>query len=276
MANQRPKTKAPSATSKTSKSLVSAPVEKSNLKLKSKKPSSPKPTVFSIPKGGGIWYKLKQDDILHYDEEKGYNREIRFCPAEKSIFVDEQSNVARREQIVFRDKTLMVKHTSPNLSEYLRHHPDNIANGGSVFIEVNDESSAESELESEFMIHDAITFIKDADVDTLIPIALSYGIDSGLSSLEIKRALIQQAKGDPKVFMEATNSPLVQLRAIVVTAIDFQILKANADGMYWFDSNQIIAPTPVGTDTTQVFTRFLMSDRGYGVREELERQLNDL
>jgi hypothetical protein len=110
----------------------------------------------------------------------------------------------------------------------------------------------------------------------LIPIALSYGIDSGLSSLEIKRALIQQAKGDPKVFMEATNSPLVQLRAIVVTAIDFQILKANADGMYWFDSNQIIAPTPVGTDTTQVFTRFLMSDRGYGVREELERQLNDL
>lgn len=276
MANERPKTKAPSATPKTAKSAVPTPTPKAKIRLKSKKPAKPAPVVFSIPKGGGIWYKIKQDDIVVFDEDKGYNREIRFCPAERSIYLDEQSSVARREQIIFRDGTLNVPHSSPNLIEYLRNHPENKANNGTLFIEVNTEVDAKGELEKEFLVHDAISFIKDADVDTLLPIALSYGIDGNLSSLEIKRSLIQQAKGDPTSFMEATNSPLVQLRAVVITAMEFQILRAKGDGMYWFDSNQIICPTPTGQSTQKVFTRFLMSDRGYDVREELDRQLNAL
>lgn len=276
MANERPKTKVPSTTKKAPKVATSLATPKTKVKLKSKKPAKPKPVVFSIPKGGGIWCKIKQDEIVIFDEEKGYNREIRFCPSEKSIYLDEQSKVARREQIIFREGTLKVPHTSPNLIEYLRQHPQNKANEGNLFIEVNTEVDAEGELEKEFLVHDAISFIKDSTVDTLLPIALSYGIDGNLSSLEIKRALIQQAKGDPVSFMEATNSPLVQLRAVVITAMEFQILRAKGDGMYWFDSNQIICPTPVGQSTQKIFTRFLMSDRGYDVREELERQLNGL
>ena len=83
-----------------------------------RKPSAPKPVVFSIPKGGGIWYKIRQSEVIVYDESVGYNRELRYCPAEKSVFKDEQSEVARREQIVFRDGTLMIPNTRPNLIEY--------------------------------------------------------------------------------------------------------------------------------------------------------------
>ena len=270
MAEQRPKSTRPTA----AKKATVAPKQTST--IKGKKPAAPKPIVFSIPKGGGIWHKIRQDSIVIFDEESGYNREIRYCPAEKSIFVDEQSETARREQIVFRDKTLMVLHTMPNLIEYLRSHPDNKANGGGIFIEVNNEINAEEELEKEFLMHDAISYIKESDVDTLLPLALSYGISGDLSSLEIKRALIQQAKGNPKAFMENVNSPLVQLKALVITSLDFQILKSKSDGMYWYDSNQIIIPTPAGQDTKTVFTRFLMSERGYDVRQELERHIDSL
>lgn len=242
----------------------------------SKKPSAPKPVVFSIPKGGGIWFKLRQDDIVIYDEEKGYNREIRFCPAEKSIYLEDQSPSARREQIVFREGTLQVPHTQPNLIDFLRKHPDNKANGGNTFIEVKNEVNAEAELEKEFLLHDAVSWIKENDVDAILPLALSYGISSDLSSLEIKRALLQQAKANPTSFMENVSSPIVKIKALIITAIDFQILNAKNDGMYWFDSKQLICPTPAGANTQNTFARFLMSERGMDVREEVERQLSEL
>lgn len=257
--------------------LKGADPVKSQTKITAKrKPSAPKPVVFNIVKGGGIWYKLAQNNIIVFDQEKGYNREIRYCPAERSVYKDEQSEAARREQIVFRDGLLTVPHTDPILIEYLRLHPDNVANGGKRFNEVNDEVDAQAELEREFALHDAIALIKTSDIDKLIPVGLSYGISADLSSLEIKRALLQQAKANPETFMNAFNNPMVAVRADVVTAMDFQILKQTVDGMYWYDSNSLIMPTPAGQDTLDVFVRFLMTDKGNPVRNEIENQLNSL
>lgn len=255
----------------------SAPIKSSQSVASAKrKPAAPKPVIFSIPKGGGIWYKIKQSEVIVYDEQMGYNREIRYCPAEKSVFKDEQSDVARREQVVFQEGSLLVPHNRPNLIEYLRLHPDNMANGGRVFMEVNTEVDAEAELEREFAMNDAISTIKTKSVDELMPLALSYGISSDLSGIEIKRALLQQAKSNPTSFMQMLDSPFVKLKAMVITAIDFQILNAKQDGMYWFDSGSLICPTPMGQDTKEVFSRFLMTDRGVAVRDELERQVNEL
>ena len=257
--------------------LKGAEAPKSQTKLTAKrKPASPKPVVFNIIKGGGIWYKLPQNNITIFDKEKGYNREIRYCPAERSVYRDEQSEVARREQIVFRDGLLSVPETDPILLEYLRLHPDNKVNGGKRFNEVNNEVDAEKELEREFMLHDAIAKIKVSGIDELIPVALSYGISADLSSIEIKRALLQQAKGNPEKFMQSFNNPMVKMRADVVTALDFQILKQSVDGMYWYDSNTLIMPTPVGQDTLDVFVRFLTTDKGNPVRNEIESQLSNL
>jgi hypothetical protein len=242
----------------------------------SRKPSAPKPVVFSVATGGGIWMKLRQSNVVVFDEEKGYNRELRFCPAEKSIFKEEQSDTAIREQIVFVEGSLTVQHTNPSLLAYLRLHPDNTANGGSLFNEVNTEVDAAKELENEFALHDAIAVIKTSEIETLIPIALSYGISADMSSIEIKRALLQQAKANPASFMGLVDSPAVRLKADIITAIDFQILRETEDGMYWHDSNTLIMPTPLGKNTTDVFTRFLMTDKGNPVRDELERQLGEL
>jgi len=241
-----------------------------------RKPAAPKPVVFNIIRGGGIWYKLPQNNIIVFDEESGFNREIRYCPAERSIFKDEQSDAAKRSQIVFRDGLLTVQPTDPMLLEYLRSHPDNAANGGKRFNEVNEEANAEAELNREFAMHDAISAIKNSDIDTLIPVALSYGISADMSSLEIKRALLQQAKANPQTFLDSFGNPVVELRANVITAVDFQILKSTDDGMYWFDSNSLIMSTPVGQNTTDVFVRFLMTDKGHPVRMEIESQLEKL
>ena len=240
------------------------------------KKAKPQPTVFTITKGGGIYYKIRQKSVLVFDEEAGFNREIRYARGERSIFVDEQSNTARREAIVFRDKNLLVNVNQPELLAYLRAHPDNKMNGGKVFNEVNNQSTAEEDVENEFLVHDAVSLIRGASLDELLPMVLSYGIDSTMSNMEIKKELLKFAKGNPKNFMELYDSPVVQIKADVLTSIDFQILVAKADGMYWGDTNALICPTPMGQNSVEVFTRFLMTDRGNAVRDELQRQIDSL
>jgi hypothetical protein len=46
--------------------------------------------------------------------------------------------------------------------------------------------------------------------------------------------------------MGLVDSPVVRLKADIITAIDFQILRETEDGMYWHDSNTLIMPTPLG------------------------------
>ncbi len=61
---------------------------------------------YEILKGGGIAFMLPQKGVTVYDEENDSVREIRYCPNEPSIFRDEQSENARRESVVFRNKKL--------------------------------------------------------------------------------------------------------------------------------------------------------------------------
>lgn len=248
-------------------------------KAPSKRPvkaKAPEATVFTITKGGGIYYKIRQKSVLVFDEVEGFNREIRYARGERSIFTDEQSASARRETIVFRDKNLLVNPNQPELLMYLRAHPDNAANGGKVFHEVNNASTAEEDIENEFLIHDAVSLIRSSSAEELMPMVLSYGIDSTMSSMEMKKELLKFAKGNPQNFMELFDSPVVQIKADVLTAIDFAILKSKADGMYWGDTNALICPTPMGQNSVEVFTRFLMTDRGNTVRDELQRQIDSL
>ena len=119
-------------TSAKKKPAAPAATKKAASKRPAKK-AAPKATVFTITKGGGIYYKIRQKSVLVFDEENGYNREIRYARGERSIFVDEQSATAKREVIVFRDNNLLVNPNQPELINYLRRHPDNVANGGRVF-----------------------------------------------------------------------------------------------------------------------------------------------
>ena len=100
---------------------------------------SKKDKVYTITKGGGIWYKLKQNNITVFDEETQRVRQLRYSPNEMSVWADEQGENIIREQIAFIQKNILVPYTKPNLQKYLDLHPDNVANGGKVFNLVDTE-----------------------------------------------------------------------------------------------------------------------------------------
>ena len=232
--------------------------------------------VYTINKGGGVWYKLKQNNITIFDEETQMVRQLRYSPNEMSVWVDEQSENIIREQIVFINKNLLVQHTKPNLQKYLDLHPDNIANGGKVFHLVDTEKKATVELDKEFMTLDAVGMVRDKSIDELLPVAMYLGIDTDQKNMEIKRELLREAKSNPKRFIEMFDNPVVKVKSTIMSAVDFQILRADNDGLKWYDSNRLIVATPAGQDTIDIATRFCLSEKGAMVLEEIESQLSKI
>ena len=233
------------------------------------------PKVFEVVNGGGIYYKLRSRPIV-FDEKTNTNRELRYCPAEKSVFKDEQSEAARVSPVVFRDKTLVVPHTQPNLLRYLELHPGNTANGGNAFRLLNEEVNVEKEIDNEFKTHDAISFIKARPIDELIPLAMALNIEVNQSNINIKRDLVRYAKSNPARFLDMTTNPLVEARSVVASAFDFEIIRNNGGAVVWTDTNKIIVSIPAGQDKTEVMTRFVMTDAGAAVLSEIERQLAEI
>ena len=230
-----------------------------------------KPKVYSIVNGGGIWFKIRSIAVT-----KDPIRQIRYCPNEPSIYVDEQSQYAIVESVVFREGTLMVPAEQSNLQDFLDAHPDNMANGGSSFYIVDMEHDAEEELESEFLVHDAVSMVRDTELDGLLPVAMFLNIDPKRPSVEIRRELLTHAKSNPKRFLEMFDNPIVKVKAVLIQAVDFQILKITSETMRWFDSNQVIITTPAGQDTLDVMARFCLTDKGALVYAEVTNRLSKL
>lgn len=232
--------------------------------------------VYTITKGGGIWYKLKQTNITIFDEETGRVRQLRYSPNEMSVWADEQSENIIREQIVFINKNLLVQYTKPNLQKYLDLHPDNVANGGKVFNLVDTEKKATVELDKEFMALDAVGLVRDKSIDDLLPVAMYLGIDTNQKNMEIKRELLREAKANPKRFIEMFDNPVVKVKSTIMSAVDFQIIRADQDGLKWYDSGRLIVATPAGQDTIDIATRFCLSEKGAMVLDEIETQLSKI
>ena len=66
-----------------------------------------------------IVYILKSKGIMWFDEEKGYEREIKYTLNQKTPFVDEFKGEVRLDHIVFRDGVLNVPKEKTVLQQIL-------------------------------------------------------------------------------------------------------------------------------------------------------------
>jgi hypothetical protein len=212
---------------------------------------------YEIPSRAGVVFMLPQKGITVYDKEQDTVREMRYCPNEPSIWVDEQSDNAIKETVAFREGKIFVAKEKPNLKKFLDLHPMNISNGGKVFREVNKKRDAEMELQKEFKLNEAIALVNQP-------------------TTEIRYNLLNIAKKNPKEFIESFDSPQVTTRASIQQAADYQIINVKDNGCYWFDSNSLIVSVPVGQDPMDVMVRFCLTERGATVLSDIEDRLEKL
>ena len=67
---------------------------------------------------------IQSSNLYWFDEEKGYERELKYCQNQKTCFVDEMQGDQRLEHIIFRNGALFVERSKTVLQKLLSlYHP---------------------------------------------------------------------------------------------------------------------------------------------------------
>ena len=232
--------------------------------------------VYKMVNGGGVVHMIQSKGVTVYDEDLNQVREMRYCPNEPSIWVDEQSDNARKQAVIFENGTLLVPREKPNLMVYLDKHPQNTKNGGGLFELVDNVAKAKNDMDREFAVSEAIMTVRDKPIDDLLPVAIYLGVDINRNVSEIRFDLLQNAKKDPIKFMSSFDSPIVKTRALVEQCASYQIVNIKESGAFWFDSNKMIIANPAGHDCKDTLSRFLMTEKGATTQASLQERLEKL
>lgn len=227
--------------------------------------------------------------LLSFDPEKKRNRAIRHCPNEASIFVEEQSDHALVEPIVFITGYLDVKAEDQVTQIFLDTHPDNVANGGTWFEEVNDEVEAKESIEIEELIMDIKQAVRDKskEKDGIYAleavVAVLTGSVVGASEMgkeELKREIYMAVDRNPYYFVNDAGDvtifedDYILRKHLTLVALRNGVIRksTNNKSIVWGDSKQVITTAPKSMDTIDFFAEFLTTDEGMIVFDEIKRR----
>lgn len=229
-----------------------------------------------------ISMQLRSRHTIHrplqwFDAEKGYQRALRYVTNQNTIFEDEQQEFFVLGSIVFEDGRLKAKPQEVALKNFLDHHPDNVANGGSVFYLFDPEAKAQEDLKTELAGYEAVAIILDMGIEDLEAVGRIYfptTVDT-LTSGELKRDVIRKAKLDPKAFMELANDSDVKMINLVNRVTDYGLVKIKDDSVtvVWAANGKLIVKLPFSSDPVKTFASYLMTDEGLELQKSFALKL---
>ena len=220
-----------------------------------------------------VVYKIKTRGILWFDKEKGYEREIKYCANQKTIFVDEMKGDQRLDHISFRDGKLFVPKEKQTLQIFLAHHPDN----GSKFIEYNPVAIAEDDLDVLELEIEALNTARTLDVDHAEAILRSeIGNEvSKMTSKELKRDLLLFARNNPNLFLELANDENINVRNMGIKAVENNIIKLSSDQrtFTWGSTDRKLVTVPFDENPYSALAAWFKTDEGVEVYQTIEKKL---
>jgi len=233
--------------------------------------SGRKPLAFTLPT-----VHSARTPLLYFDEELGYNRELRYATNQRTPFVDEQQGTATLGRIVFRDGILRVPKENIVLQKILSlYHPYTLQ--GRI-MEYKPEQIAENETDWIELELEAMTVAKAMDIDEAEAILRAqYGSQqvSNASSKELKRDLLILARNNPSLFLDLANDDNVMLRNIGIKATETGILNLSQDQRtFTYASNgRKLLTVPFNEHPYSALAAYFKTDEGMEVLRAVEKQL---
>jgi hypothetical protein len=220
-------------------------------------------------------YMIRSTGIYFFDEEKGYERELKYCENQKTPFVDEMQGDQRLSHIIFRNGALHVPRNKQTLQKLLSlYHPQRNV----LFEEWKPEVEAADELEVLELELEALNIAKTIDIDMAEAIMrVEYGSKvSSMSSKELKRDLLLYAKNNPILFLELANDDNVQLRNFGIKAVELGILKLSDDqrNFLWASNDRKLMSVPFDEHPYTALAHWFKTDEGMEIYSNIEKRLN--
>ena len=255
---------------------VETPVVEKPLPKKDKNPWEIKDRLYYL-KGNKkpLSRMIRSANIYWFDEEQGYEREIKYCENQTTTFVDEMKGDQRLSHIIFRSGSLYVPKEKTVLQKFLSlYHPDRDV----VFYEDKPVQRAEDHLDwLEFEI-DAMNAANNLDIDMMEAIMrVEVGSSvSELSSKELKRDLLLFAKKKPKLFLELVTDDNIGLRNMAVKACESHIIELSQDQrtFSWKSTGRKLMNVPFDENPYSALAAWFKTDEGMEIYSNIEKRLN--
>ena len=220
-------------------------------------------------------YLVRGSSIHYFDEEKGYERELKYCANQKTCFVDEMIGDQRLEHIIFKSGVLLVPRTKTVLQKLLSlYHPHR----DKLFREWQPEVKAASEIDTLELEIEALNAAQNLDIDMAEAVMrVETGSEvSNMSSKELKRDLLLYAKKNPKLFLELVNDENVALRNFGIKATEMGILKLSTDQrtFNWGSNDRKLMNVPFDEHPYSALAAWFKTDEGMEIYQNIEKRLN--
>jgi len=217
---------------------------------------------------------IKGANIHYFDEEKGYERELKYCSNQKTCFVDEMQGDQRMEHIVFRNGMLILEKEKVVLQKLLSlYHPDR----DKIFYEEKPVAKATTQIEYLEMEVEALNAAINLDIDmaeAVMRVELGSKV-SNMSSKELRRDLLLYARENPMVFLELVNDENVMLRNFGIRAVEMKIIKLSQDQrtFIWGSTNRKLMTVPFDEHPYSALAAWFKTDEGMDVYSSIEKRL---
>ena len=218
---------------------------------------------------------VKSSSIYWFDEEKGYERELKYCQNQKTSFVDEMKGDQRLEHIVFRSGSLFVPKEKTVLQKLLSmYHPQK----DKTYYEYKPQAIAEEEIDVLEQQVEALVAARNIDIDTaeaIMRVEVGSKV-SDLSSKELRRDLLVFARNNPRLFLELADDENVMLRNFGIRAVEAGILRLSSDqrNFLWGSNGRKVMVIPFDEHPYTALAHWFKTDEGMEVYSNIEKRLN--
>ena len=264
-------------------------IETPKVEVEIKKPKRTEPTYKKAEDGWEIKdriYRLKGNKrplsrmiksagIYYFDEEKGYERELKYCQNQRTVFVDEMKGDQRLEHIIFRNGLLIVQKEKTVLQKFLSlYHPSRNV----IFYEEKPVVQAANQVDMIELEIEALNTAQALDIDmaeAVMRVEIGSKVNN-MSSKELKRDLLLYAKRNPGLFLELANDENVVLRNFGIKATEMGILKLSSDQrtFSWGSNDRKLMTVPFDEHPYSALAAWFKTDEGMEIYSNIEKRLN--
>tara|TARA_R100000951_G_scaffold15283_1_gene12039 strand:+ start:450 stop:1289 length:840 start_codon:yes stop_codon:yes gene_type:complete len=219
-------------------------------------------------------YSIRASNIYYFDEELGYERELKNTTNQRTCFVDEMQGDQVLEHIIFRSGTLYVPKNKVVLQKLLSlYHPQR----NNLFYEFKPQAIAINEIDNIELELEALNAAANMEIDiaeAIMRVELGSRV-SEISSKELKRDLLIYAKKNPSLFLELANDDNIQLRNFGIKATELGVIKLsnNQRDFYWSSNNRKLMTVPFDEHPYTALAHWFKTDEGMEVYSNIEKRL---
>ena len=219
---------------------------------------------------------IRSANVYWFDEELGYERELKYCENQKTPFVDEMKGEQRLSHIVFRNGALHVTREKTVLQKLLSlYHPQRNV----TYEEWKPVLHASNEIDYIEMEIEALNAAQNIDIDmveAIMRVEVGSAV-SDMSSKELKRDLLLYAKRNPELFLELVNDENVVLRNFGIKATEMGILKLSSDQrtFSWGSNDRKLMNVPFDEHPYSALAAWFKTDEGMEIYSNIEKRLNN-